>query len=137
MLIDTGIKIDGTDITNLVAHKGVKWSRNDIDGPSAGRTISGLMIRDRVATKIRLDITCRVMNSDELNMLLNLIMPEFVQVTYNDPQDGLVTRTMYANNNSAEFLLRKHYSTPEELWYFVPKSDEELWYNISFPLVER
>jgi len=137
VLINTGISIDGTDITNMIAHKGVKWSRNDIDGPSAGRTISGLMIRDRVATKIRLDITCRVLNSDELHTLLNLIMPEFVNVTYEDPQDGLVTRVMYANNNSAEFLLHKSHTVPDELWYITPAPDTELWYNISFPLVER
>jgi len=124
MLINTGIIIDGTDITDLVALNGVKWSRNDIDGPNAGRTITGLMVRDRVATKIRLDITCTILNSDELNMLLNLILPEFVQVTYDDPQDGLVTRTMYANNNSAKFLLSRSNGT-------------ESWNEISFPLVER
>ena len=137
MLINTGITIDGTDITNMIAHKGVKWSRNDIDGPNAGRTITGMMVRDRVATKIRLDITCRVMNEDELNTLLNLILPEFVNVTYEDPQDGLVTRVMYANNNSAEFLLHKSHVIPDELWYMEPAPDIEYWHNISFPLVER
>jgi hypothetical protein len=125
MLISTGIKIDGTDITGLIAYKGVQWSRNDIDGPNAGRTLSGLMIRDRVATKIRLDITCRQLTLSEVRMLLNLLMPEFVSVTYDDPMDGVVTRTMYANNNKANFLMSKDDDT------------EELWDGITFPLVER
>ena len=125
MLISTGISIDGTDITNLIAYQGVQWKRNDIDGPSAGRTLSGLMIRDRVATKIRLDITCRQLTLNEVRMLLNLLMPEFVSVTYDDPMDGLVTRTMYANNNGAQFLFAKDEDTKE--W----------WDNVSFPLVER
>lgn len=125
MLISTGINIDGTDITNLIAYQGVQWKRNDIDGPSAGRTLSGLMIRDRVATKIRLDITCRQLTLDEARMLLNLLMPEFVSVTYDDPMDGLVTRTMYANNNEAQFLFARDNDTKE--W----------WDNVSFPLVER
>ena len=125
MLISTGINIDGTDITNLIAYQGVQWKRNDIDGPSAGRTLSGLMIRDRVATKIRLDITCRQLTLDETRMLLNLLMPEFVSVTYDDPMDGLVTRTMYANNNGAQFLFARDNDTKE--W----------WDNVSFPLVER
>ena len=125
MLISTGISIDGTDITNLIAYQGVQWKRNDIDGPSAGRTLSGLMIRDRVATKIRLDITCRQLTLDEVRMLLNLLMPEFVSVTYDDPMDGLVTRTMYANNNGAQFLFARDNDTKE--W----------WDNVSFPLVER
>ncbi len=125
MLISTGISIDGTDITNLIAYQGVQWKRNDIDGPNAGRTLSGLMVRDRVATKIRLDITCRQLTLPEVRMLLNLLMPEFVSVTYDDPMDGLVTRTMYANNNGAQFLFARDEDTKE--W----------WDNVSFPLVER
>ena len=125
MLISTGISIDGTDITNLIAYQGVQWKRNDIDGPNAGRTLSGLMVRDRVATKIRLDITCRQLTLPEVRMLLNLLMPEFVSVTYDDPMDGIVTRTMYANNNGAQFLFARDNDTKE--W----------WDNVSFPLVER
>ena len=124
MLIDTGVSINGTDITKYIAFGGVKWSRNDVDGPNAGRTISGLMIRDRVATKIRLDITCVPMKLPELRMLLNLILPEFVSVTYDDPMQGTVTKTMYANNNGAQFAIKK-------------KNGTEYWENISFPLVER
>lgn len=125
MLISTGISIDGTDITNFIAYKGVQWKRNDIDGPNSGRTLSGLMIRDRVATKIRLDITCRQLTLTEVRTLLNLLMPEFVSVTYDDPMDGVVTRTMYANNNGAQFLFAKDNDT------------QEWWDNITFPLVER
>jgi len=125
MLISTRIKIDGTDITELIAYQGVQWKRNDIDGPNAGRTLSGLMIRDRVATKIRLDITCRILNREEVRTLLNLLMPEFVSVTYDDPMDGVVTRTMYANNNEAKFLRS------------LDNDSDELWDNVAFPLVER
>lgn len=139
MLIDTRIKIDGTDITNYIAYNGVKWSRNDVDGPNAGRSMSGLMIRDRVATKIRLDITCRPMNQDELRILLNLLLPEFVSVTYDDPMYGVVTKTMYANNNSASFLIRKE-PIKTDRWWICPSSEptpKELWSDITFPLVER
>ena len=125
MLISTGIQIDGVDITDYIAHQGVQWSRNDIDGPNSGRTLSGLMIRDRVATKIRLDITCRPMRRTELNTLLNLIYPVFVTVTYEDPMQGLVSKTMYANNNKATFLFPR------------PGDAEEYWTSVTFPLVER
>lgn len=139
MFIDTGISIDGTDITHLIAHNGVKWQRNDVDGPSTGRTISGLMVRDRVATKIRLDITCRPMKITELRPLLNLLLPVFVQVTYDDPMYGVVTKTMYANNNPAEFLMAKK-PKPGDCWWICHDDElpaEEYWYNITFPLVER
>lgn len=124
MLIDTRISIDGTDITDLIAYNGVKWGRNDVDGPNAGRTITGLMIRDRVATKIRLDITCRPLLDAEIKMLMRLLIPEFVQVTYDDPLYGEVTKTMYANNHSATFLIKKD-------------DGREYWNGVSFPLVER
>ena len=124
MLIDSRIKIDGTDITNLIAYNGLKWSRNDVDGPNAGRNINGDMIRDRVGTKIRLDVTCRLLNQDEHSMLMQLLMPEFVQVTYDDPVYGLTTKTMYANNHSSTFLIKK-------------PSGREYWGGVSFPLVER
>ena len=125
MLISTGISIDGTDITDFIAYQGVQWKRADIDGVNAGRTLSGLMIRDRVATKIRLDIKCRPLKLAEVRTLLNLLMPEFVSVTYDDPMDGQVTRTMYANNNGAQFLFARNNDTLE------------YWDNVSFPLVER
>lgn len=127
MLINTGIVIDGTDITHFIAYQGVNWSRNDIDGPNAGRTLSGLMIRDRVSTKIRLDITCKQLTLSQIRTLLNLLMPEFVQVTYDDPMQGVVTKTMYANNNTAQFLLKRP----------VEDGGEEYWSNIKFPLVEQ
>ena len=141
MLIDTGIQINGTDITPYIAHQGVKWTRSDIDGPNAGRSMSGLMIRDRVATKIRLDITCRPLKNDELRILLNLLLPEFVSVRYDDPMYGLVTKTMYANNNPAQFLLKKQFRKPES-WFICHPNEEppemyEYWNSVTFPLVER
>lgn len=139
MLIDNNITIDGVDITPYIAYQGVQWSRNDVDGPNAGRTMSGLMIRDRVATKIRLDITCRPLKTDELRTLLNLIYPEFVTVVYDDPMQGMVSKTMYANNNKAQFLQKYE---PEEtdcqlICGKEPQDPYERWFNITFPLVER
>lgn len=128
MLIATKIKVNNTDITPYIAHKGVQWSRHDVDGPSTGRALSGLMIRDRIATKIRLDITCRPLKIDELRTLLNLLLPVFVTVEYDDPMYGHVTKTMYANNNSATFLFPR----PPEM-----ENGTEYWTDIKFPLVER
>ena len=139
MLIDSKITIDGVDITPYIAYQGVQWSRNDVDGPNAGRTMSGLMIRDRVATKIRLDITCRPLKTDELRTLLNLIYPEFVTVVYEDPMQGLVSKTMYANNNKAQFLQKYEPEETDCQWICGkdPGEPYERWFNITFPLVER
>lgn len=116
--------INGVDMTPYIAYGGLKWSRNDIDAPNTGRAMNGLMYRGRVATKIRLDVTCRPLTSDELRLVLNTIQPEYVTVTYDDPMYGLVTKTMYANNNPAVFQLNKD-------------DGRQYWSGVTFPLVER
>ena len=119
------LKIGGTDITPYIAFGGVKWTRSDIDSPDTGRTMDGKMHRGRVATKIRLDITCRPLTTAEASLVLSKIYPEFVTVQYTDPMQGTaVTKTMYSNNNPATFLIHR-------------ASGEELWNGITFPLIER
>lgn len=116
------VQINGVDITGYIKSHGVKWSRNDVDGPNAGRNLAGTMIRDRVTTKIRLDINCRPLTDSEHSRLLDLLMPEHVTVTYDDPLYGYVSKVMYANNHSSEF--------------FIGTRKTEYWHNISFPLIE-
>ncbi len=111
------------DITGYIAFGGLQWSRNDIDDPESGRTLDGVMHRGRVATKIRLDITCRPLKASELSIVLNLIYPEYITVRYNDPMSGQVTKTMYSNNNPASYCIKKPNGT-------------EWWNGITFPLVE-
>jgi len=118
------VLIDGTDITDYIAFGGLKWSRNDIDAQNAGRTLDGSMVRDRVATKIRLDITCRPLKAEELQLVLNLIEPQYVSVEYDDPMMGRRIGTFYANNNPASYCMR---------W----PDGTEWWNDVSFPLVER
>ena len=118
------IRIDGVDITDFIKYQGVKWSRNDVDGTNAGRNLSGTMIRDRVATKIKLEISCRPLLWDEHKRLMNLLLPEFVTVSYTDPMYGNVSKVMYANNNDSTYMIKK-------------RNGKEYWYNVSFPLVEK
>ena len=59
------LKIDGTDIVPYIAYGGVKWQRSDVDGEGAGRMLDGTLERNRMATKIRLDVTCRPLKSAE------------------------------------------------------------------------
>lgn len=118
------LTINGVDMTPYIAYGGLKWQRNDIDSPNTGRTMDGTMQRGRVTTKIRLDITCRLLKASEVQIVLNTIYPEYVTVTYDDPMYGLVTKTMYSNNNPAVFHIKK-------------PSGKELWSGVTFPLVEK
>lgn len=118
------LKINGVNILPYVAHQGLKWQRNDLDSADAGRTLDGMMHRHRVASKIRLDITCRPLRSEEARIVLNAIYPEYVTVEYSDPMSGLVSKQMYSNNNPATHML-------------LQEDGVEWWHDITFPLIER
>ena len=111
-------------MTPYIAFGGVKWSRNDVDGPNAGRSMSGLMIRDRISTKIRLDITCTPLKAEQVRKVLNAIQPEYVTVSYDDPMYGYRSARMYSNNNPATYCMMNPDGT-------------EYWDGIEFPLIEQ
>lgn len=118
------LKIDGVDILPFVAKKGIKWQRSDLDGEGAGRTMDGVMHRSRITSKIRLDVTCMPLRSEDAATVLNAIYPEYVSVEYTDPMYGHVTKTMYSNNNPATFMS-------------IHSDGTEYWEGITFPLIER
>lgn len=112
--------VNGVDITPYIEEGGLKWQLNDIESSDAGRTMDGMMHRSRVATKVRLDITCLPLSSDEAQKVLNAIYPVYVDVEYLDPMYGASIKTMYSNNR------------PASLRFMGGK-----WEGISFPLIER
>ena len=117
-------QINGVDISTYIQDSGLEWQRNDLDGPNAGRTLTGLLIRDRVAVKATFKVTCRPLTGDQLSTILSLIAPEWVTVTYTDPvTNTVVTKTMYSNNIPA--TLKRTDGTVD------------LWGGLSFPLIER
>ena len=119
------LEVDGVNMVPYIAYGGFQWRRSDVDGEGAGRMLDGTLERNRMATKIRLDITCRPLKSTEVSIVLSAIMPEWVSVKYYDPQFGsVVTKTMYANNNPASYLIKQ-------------SAGMELWGGIRFPLIER
>lgn len=123
MIIYTPIELDGNEITSYIAESGVKWSLSIIDGPNAGRNILGTMILDYVASKVRLDVSCRTLNQDEVRRLLRLLSRRVFYVSYNDPQYGKVMKRMYTNN----------YSGTLDMLY---DNNGEEWEGFTFPLIE-
>lgn len=118
------VLIDGVDITSYIASEGLQWKLSDLDSDQAGRTLDGVMHRARIDSKVTLDVACRPLRAPEARILLNAIFPEFVQVQYDDPAYGVVTRTMYSNNRPAAF------------WQVGSDGVDE-WAGINFPLIEQ
>ena len=121
----TTLKIDGTEIANFTSIDGFEWQRNDVDGPNAGRSVTGKVIRDLVASKIRLDCSCRELTSAERATLEGLLFfSQFITVTSDDSIFRGEARTMYCNAMSGKFSRRKQDGT-------------EYWKDIKFVLVEQ
>ena len=114
------------DLTPYLAYGGLKWKRTDVDGPGAGRLINGDLIRNRIAVKCRLDCVCRPLTTEEASKVLKAIKPEFVSVTYLDPELGerRYDVTMYSNNIPAQVA---HVDESGNVW----------WTGITFPLIEK
>ena len=116
--------VNGVNLLNYIAEDGIRWTRFDVEAPDTGRTLDGVMHRGRVASKVRLDITCRPLKTSEAMAVPRAIIPEYVTVRYIDPQDGSVTRTMYSNNIPT-------------ICATVNPDGTAIWKGLTFPLIER
>lgn len=97
--------VNGTDITPYLKYQGIKMKRNDIDGPNAGRDLTGTLIRDRVATKMRWDCTTHIMPLAQAQELLEILQPEWISVRTNYTLDGTTqTYVAYSNNIEIPYL---------------------------------
>lgn len=119
-------KINGVDILKWVEQGGIKWQRNDVESSSAGRTMDATMHRGRVAIKFRADVVCIDLNRVDELQLMNLILPEYVEVETNlHPLYESQIATFYSNN------------VPATLQLVDPDTGESVWSGITFPLIEQ
>lgn len=118
------VTIGGTDITKYIKYQGITFSRNDVEAPDAGRDLSGLMHRGRVAVKERIDIETTPLTKSQVAALHALLLPDTFSVTVNPypNTNASKTMTMYSNNIKTTYI--NHRSNGEDIQ------------SISFPLVE-
>ena len=119
-------EIDGTDITPYIHFEGLKYTTFDLDSEETTRTLDGNLRRSRVATKVRWDVPCKLLRTEEVEDILRLLKPEWVQLRASDPLFGLRVGTFYSNNNSISMKITSKTS-----------EGDELWEGLTFPLIER
>ena len=113
------------DITPWIAWQGLTFSRNDVDSPDAGRTMSGLMMRGRVASKEKMEVKTVQLTKAQSSRLQTLLFPESIQVRV----------TPYPRTNSAHVM--KMYSNNVKTTYVIHRENGEDLQSLSFPLIEN
>ena len=81
----------------------VTWALQDISSPNSGRTLDGVMHKDRVAQKVKLSCKWPHMPVSEASTLLKNVNSQVsFQLTYFDVmQGGLRTATFYVGDRTA------------------------------------
>lgn len=112
------------DITPWIAFQGLSFSRNDVDGPNAGRDMRGMMHRDRVSIKEKININTIPLTRVQMKKLQALLEPQSfnVQIDPYTVNNGPAVLHMYSNNVKASYLI--HRASGEDLQ------------SVTFPLVE-
>lgn len=110
------------DVTPYIKYQGFEGSRNDVDGPNAGRVIgNALMVRDRLATKYKFTATTIPIPNSVAKNIERLLMPEFFQVRTDYYSDTVTPYTVYSNNVTKAYVIYKGYDMVK----------------LSFPIVEQ
>lgn len=84
----------------IATPKSFEVTISDLDGES-NRNANGEMIRDRIGIKRRISLEWPPLTQSEISMLLTAVSSVFFTVTFPDPQQGVVTKTMYVGDRSA------------------------------------
>lgn len=104
------------------------WSVQDISSPDAGRTLDGVMHKERLAVggqkrKLKLEWNM-VKFGTESSTLLQAFTPEYIEVRYPDPQEGaVVTKTFYTGDKELQF----------KTWW----DGKQLFTNLGFSIIEQ
>lgn len=102
-----------------------EWMISDIDGKTT-RNAAGTMVRDRIASKIKLTIEWGPLSNNDISTILNAIKNPFFQATYLDAQTGaMATKTFYVGDRTA----------PAYSWN--DKLKKYTWSGLSFDIIEQ
>lgn len=96
-------------LTPYIKYQGFEGSRNDVDGSNAGRVIDNAeMVRDRLATKYKFNITTIPVTNAVATDIEELLMPEFfyVRTDYYSPGTQKVY-TCYSNNVTKAHVIHR------------------------------
>ena len=80
--------------------KGYEVMISDLDGES-NRNANGKLIRDRITVKRKLVCEWPPLTQSEISKLLTAVSGVFFTCEFIDPQEGVMTRTMYVGDRTS------------------------------------
>lgn len=109
-------------VSNIPPPTSYQWEREDLSNSSAGRTEDGKMHKNRIGYKISLTLSWENIETAVASLILKAFSPEYIDVTYLDPEEGTYsTKTFYVGNRTAPLY----------------NCQCNLWSNISFKIIEQ
>lgn len=108
----------------IAAPKSFEVAISDLDGES-NRNANGEMIRDRIGVKRKLTLEWPPLTQSEISTLLTAVSGVFFTVTYPDPQEGIVTKTMYVGDRTAP------------AYFYDTKTKQVKWQGLKMNFIEK
>ena len=119
------LEINGVDFAPYLEQDGLAWTREDFFSDSSGReTMDREMHAVKITSKVTLEISCVDLPSEVSSRLLQALTPTFVDVKFDSPEEGIVTK---------KFLNRD----PECKLHRVYRNGKRLWRGLAFTLEEK
>lgn len=117
-----GVELNGTALPKI-AFGGASCTVSDVDSAQSGRNQKGEMIRERVAVKIKWQLSFPPLNPYQMKCLLSAVASPSFEFTYPDPRSGTTsTGTFYVGDRTTPV-----YSEVDGLPF---------WENVSFSVIE-
>lgn len=99
------------------------WSLQDVSASDSGRTQDGLMHKNTVTRKEKIQLSWNAPDPAKASTVLQMFLPEYFEVTYRSPlTNTIVTKTFYRGDANAQTY-----------WW----ANNGLFEKISFNIIER
>ena len=123
MSVDFPFKVDGVTLPKVTEFK---IDFTDVSSSNSGRTLSGKMVKELIATKVRISLKFSCVPDNVSSTILNTIKANvFQDVTYPDPKEGgKTTKSFYSGDPSITLL------------YYNAK-DGKCYWDITINLIEE
>ena len=96
-------------------------SYQDVSDADAGRTEDGLMHKNMIGTKVKIQLGWNYLKDNEISTILQAFSPEYFQVKYKDPMTAsFQTKTFYCGDKATPA-----YNSKLGIW------------SVSFNIIER